>query len=90
MEHDFVIIQVERRWYNPFQKYITLKCLRDCKAIEQTLVGERYIIGVKDYTYTVRMPKSIYIEPGGLVNLNWLLPQAINQNAIGWYWSHEQ
>jgi hypothetical protein len=89
MDRDFEIIKTQRCWFLPWDHYVTFKCLRDCQTIEQTLSGQRRIIAKKGYLYRVRLPKNYYRCPGALVDLEYLLPQAVNQNAIAWFWDYE-
>ena len=90
MDKDFEIVKTERCCFPPWKVYTTFKCLRPRIITEEVMAGKRYIIAKPGQYIRIKISKKHCPILGRLVGLDYLLPEAINQNAIAWYWDYEQ
>lgn len=90
MEADFEIVKTELCFFPPWKVYVTFKCVNPRIVTEHVPAGKRYIIAKTGDYIRIKVSKNRCPIVGRLVDLDYLLPQAVNQNAIAWYWDYEQ
>lgn len=84
---DFKIIKIERCWFSPWHVYAIFKCQKDCSI--ESIVLDRVVFAKEGQYIRLRINKRHCPIKGRQVNIDYLLPEAINQNAIDWYWNFE-
>lgn len=89
MDRDFEIVKVESCYFPPWKVFVTVKCLQDIHSNYITIIGKRVIFAKKGDYIRFKISKDRCPILGRFVDIDYLLPDAINQNAIGNYWDYE-